>query len=56
MVALRLVAASISSYDTGMNSFNHYAYGCVMEWLFAATAGMRPDGKGYGFRHLNLMP
>ena len=29
----------------GMNSFNHYAYGCVAEWLFAAAAGIRqPKG------------
>ena len=30
----------------GMNSFNHYAYGCVLERLFSAVAGIRraPDG------------
>ena len=39
-----------------MNSFNHYAYGCVMEWLFAAAAGVCPDDKKPGFRHFNLKP
>ena len=39
-----------------MNSFNHYAYGCVMEWLFAAAAGIRLDDKTPGFRHFYLMP
>lgn len=31
-----------------MNSFNHYAYGCVVEWLFSTAAGIRiqPDGRG----------
>lgn len=38
-----------------MNSFNHYAYGCVLEWLFSAAAGIRPDPKG-GWRHFVLKP
>jgi len=40
----------------GMNSFNHYAYGCVLEWLFSAAAGIRLDDKSPGFRHFKLMP
>ena len=39
-----------------MNSFNHYAYGCVSEWLFAYAAGIRPDPKAPGFRHFILDP
>ena len=38
-----------------MNSFNHYAYGCVLEWLFSAAAGIRPDPQG-GWRHFALHP
>ena len=33
--------------DTGMNSLNHYAYGSVMEFLYAYAAGIRPACPGY---------
>lgn len=32
---------------TGMNSFNHYAYGSVAEYVFAWLGGLRPDGLGF---------
>jgi alpha-L-rhamnosidase len=31
----------------GMNSFNHYAYGAVGNWLYSGVAGLRPDAPGY---------
>ena len=40
----------------GMNSFNHYAYGCVLEWLYAAAAGIRPDPAKPGWKHFVLNP
>ena len=40
----------------GMNSFNHYAYGCVLEWLYSAAAGIRADPDKPGFRHFILNP
>lgn len=30
-----------------MNSFNHYAYGAVGEWLFSRILGIRPREAGY---------
>ena len=39
-----------------MNSFNHYAYGCVVEWLFAHAAGIRADPSAPGFRRFLLEP
>jgi alpha-L-rhamnosidase len=42
--------------DVSMNSFNHYAYGAVLEWLFASAAGIRPDEEAPGFAHLILAP
>jgi len=33
--------------DPGMNSFNHYAFGSVGEWLFGTAAGIDTDGAGY---------
>jgi len=35
--------------NVGMNSFNHYAYGAVAEWLYASVAGIRPDPEAPGF-------
>ena len=32
----------------GMNSFNHYAYGAVLDWIYGTAAGIRP-GKDGGF-------
>ena len=33
--------------DVGMNSFNHYAYGAVGEWMYAVIGGLRPLAPGY---------
>lgn len=33
--------------DTGMNSLNHYAYGSVMEFVYAYVAGIRPLSPGF---------
>ena len=33
--------------DVGMNSFNHYAYGAVGEWLYATVAGLAPAAPGW---------
>lgn len=30
-----------------MNSFNHYAYGAVADWMFARLAGLRAEAPGY---------
>ena len=42
--------------DTGMNSLNHYAYGAVMEWVYADAAGLRPLESHPGFRRVALVP
>ena len=40
----------------GMNSFNHYAYGAVLSWMYGTMAGIRDDGTGGGYRHFILAP
>ncbi|MEV4033638.1 alpha-L-rhamnosidase [Streptomyces umbrinus] len=40
----------------GMNSFNHYAYGAIMEWMYAYMAGIARDPDSPGFRHFVLQP
>lgn len=39
-----------------MNSFNHYAYGAVMEWMYAYMAGIARDPDHPGFKHFVLQP
>jgi alpha-L-rhamnosidase len=33
--------------DPGMNSFNHYAFGSVGEWLYRTAGGIDTDGAGF---------
>ena len=40
----------------GMNSFNHYAYGCVCEWIWETAAGIAADPADPGFRHIIMKP
>jgi alpha-L-rhamnosidase len=42
--------------DVSMNSFNHYAYGAVAEWMFAYMAGIMPDENNPGFKKFMLAP
>jgi alpha-L-rhamnosidase len=42
--------------DPGMNSYNHYAFGSVMAWVFRRVAGIDSDGTGAGFHHLTIKP
>lgn len=30
-----------SFWSSDMNSFNHYAYGCVLDWIYTVSAGIR---------------
>ena len=40
----------------GMNSFNHYAYGVVCEWIWETVAGISSDVARPGFRHIIMKP
>ena len=40
----------------GMNSFNHYAYGCVCEWLWETVAGISCDASAPGFSRIIMKP
>src|SRR5665648_87928 len=42
--------------DVGMNSFNHYAYGAIGEWLYRYVAGMDIDPEIPGYKHILLEP
>ena len=40
----------------GMNSFNHYAYGAVLGWMYSTMAGIRGRPDGAGLDRLLLAP
>jgi len=45
--------------STGMNSFNHYAYGSIVEWMYRDMCGLNPssgDDKVTGFRRARIAP
>ena len=43
-------------FEPGMNSFNHYAFGSVGEWLYETAAGLRPDPDAPGYAHFFVEP
>lgn len=46
-----------STFQTpGMNSFNHYAYGAIGDWMYRSVAGLDTDDDGVGYRHIRIQP
>ena len=43
-------------WSPDMNSFNHYAYGAVGEWLYRVVAGLEIDENDPGYRHAVISP
>lgn len=41
-------------HNPSMNSFSHYAFGAMSEWMFQSLAGIDTDGPG--FRQIVLRP
>ena len=42
--------------DAGMNSFNHYAFGAVGDWMYRTIAGIRLDAAAPGAKHVWIAP
>jgi len=42
--------------DPGMNSFNHYAYGAVGNWLYTKVAGIQADQETPGYKKTIIKP
>jgi alpha-L-rhamnosidase len=40
--------------DAGMNSFNHYAYGAIGDWMYRISAGI--ETKSPGYKHIVIQP
>lgn len=43
-------------WSPSMNSFNHYAYGSIGEWMYGTMAGIDADENNPGFKNIKLAP
>ncbi len=42
--------------DAGMNSYNHYAYGAVGDWMYRVVAGIDVDPSAPGYKKIIIAP
>ncbi|HLQ69619.1 MAG TPA: alpha-L-rhamnosidase C-terminal domain-containing protein, partial [Gemmatimonadales bacterium] len=42
--------------DPGMNSFNHYAFGAVGDWMYRNIGGIDVDSGAVGYRRSRIAP
>ena len=45
-----------SFWSTAMNSFNHYAYGAVYDWIFGVSSGIKPTEHAPAYKEITLEP
>ncbi len=46
-----------STFQTpGMNSFNHYSYGAIGDWMYRVMAGIDTYEDAPGYKHIRIMP
>lgn len=45
-----------SMWSADMNSFNHYSYGAVADWIYSVIGGITPCEAQPGYKHFNLKP
>lgn len=45
-----------SMWSADMNSFNHYAYGAIGEWLYRVVGGIEADPDAPGYKHILFQP
>ena len=45
-----------SFWSTAMNSFNHYAYGAVYDWIFGVSSGIMPTENAPAYKEITLAP
>ncbi len=51
-----MATSSEEQPDASMISFNHYAYGAVIDWVYRNVAGIAPTVKSPGYRHITFAP
>jgi alpha-L-rhamnosidase len=45
-----------SFWSVDMNSFNHYAYGAIGDWLYQEVTGLQMDEGQPGYKHIHIKP
>ncbi|WP_159888617.1 alpha-L-rhamnosidase [Paenibacillus puerhi] len=45
-----------SFWSDDMNSFNHYAYGAIGDWLYRVVAGIQTDERYPGYKRVHIRP
>ena len=45
-----------SFWSTEMNSFNHYAYGSVGDWMYGVVCGIKPRADAPGYKEFDFAP
>ena len=45
-----------SFWSTDMNSFNHYAYGAVFDWIFGVSSGISPVAEDPAYKTVVIAP
>ncbi|MCB0664237.1 MAG: family 78 glycoside hydrolase catalytic domain [Saprospiraceae bacterium] len=46
-----------STFQTpGMNSFNHYAYGAIGDWMYRVMVGLDNEENMVGYKHIRIKP
>jgi alpha-L-rhamnosidase len=46
-----------STFETPtMNSFNHYSYGAIGDWMYRTVAGIDTYAEAPGYKHIKIMP
>ncbi len=43
-------------WSTDMNSFNHYAYGAVADWIYGVAVGINPVEDAAGYERVRIAP
>ena len=43
-------------WSASMNSFNHYAYGSVVDWVYGVAAGIKPLEEAPGYAKVRIAP
>ena len=43
-------------WSPSMNSYNHYAYGAVADWMYGVAAGINTSEEKPGYEHIILKP
>ena len=50
------IKADGSFQDAGMNSFNHYAYGAIGNWMYSTVAGLQEDPEVPAYKKIVIRP